>query len=86
MIRCSRHGVDHQAFEPCPQCIAEIQADPVGMQARFDAMESGELLREPDLSDPANVMSHRAMMAVQRAFREEFAGWTLRVPGGEASS
>lgn len=33
---------------------------------------SQPLHRTPNLSDPAEAMAHRAMAAIQRAFREEF--------------
>lgn len=33
-----------------------------------------KLTPEPNLNDPAQAMVHRALEAIQRAFKEEFAG------------
>lgn len=46
-----------------------------GLEQAYHSLGDGrEFGYEPDLSDPSEAAAHRAMMAVQRAFREEYAG------------
>jgi hypothetical protein len=71
-VTCKRHGVEHPVWAMCPVCLAELEADPVGVGARLDADRSGYFGPTPDLDDPAQALAHRAMEAVKRAFAEEF--------------